>query len=218
MILKVNNLFMTLIAFVYKSVRKAWRILYVPYYHIATLIMLHANKVQFGSFHTYGIPIVGVSHKEGGKIIIGNNLRMNNGDAANNIGFTSRCVLRAERGATLCIGENVGMSQTALCAIGADITIGKNTQLGGGVKIYSSNFHSLNYIDRQDPRFADINNCVTAPVVVGDDCFIGAGVIILKGVTIGDRTVIGAGSVVVKPIPSDCIAVGNPCVMVKKIN
>ena len=209
---------MSPITIIYKSIRKIWRMLYAPYCHIVTLIILHSNKVQHGSIRTNGIPIINVPRKNGGKIIIGGNLRMNNGNAANNIGFTSRCVLRAERGATLCIGENVGMSQTALCAIGADITIGKNTQLGGGVKIYSSNFHSLNYIDRQDPRFADINNCVTAPVVVGDDCFIGAGVIILKGVTIGDRTIIGAGSVVVKPIPSDCIAVGNPCVMVKKIN
>lgn len=207
---------MSPIMLIYKSVRKIWRILYRSYCHITTLLMLHSNNVQYGSFHTNGIPIINVPRKNGGKIIIGNYLRMNNGNAANNIGFTSRCVLRAERGATLCIGENVGMSQTALCAIGADITIGKNTQLGGGVKIYSSDFHSMNYIDRRDPKGADKNNRKNAAVTLGSDCFIGAGTIILKGVAIGDRTIIGAGSIVTKSIPSDCIAAGNPCRIIKQ--
>ncbi|WP_419207797.1 sugar O-acetyltransferase [Photobacterium leiognathi subsp. mandapamensis] len=55
------------------------------------------------------------------------------------------------------------------------------------------------------------------PITVGDCVWIGAGAIILDGVTIGDRSVIGAGSVVTKDIPADCIAVGNPCRVVKKI-
>lgn len=184
--------------------------------HFATSLIMHSNNVRRGSFHTNGIPIIEVPRKNGGKIIIGNNLHMNNGCAANNIGFTSRCVLSVVGGSTICIGENVGMSQTVLHAVGADITIGRNTLLGGGVKIYSTDFHSLNYKDRRDPEDADINNRKSAPVVIGDDCFIGAGTIILKGVTIGDRTIIGAGSVVVKSIPSDCIAAGNPCRIMKQ--
>lgn len=141
---------------------------------------------------------------------------MNNGNANNTIGFSSRCTLLATDGAHLHIHDNVGMSQTALCAIGADIIIGKNTLLGGGVKIYSSDFHSLDYMDRRDPGNADKNNRKCTPVNIGDDCFIGAGTIILKGVTIGARTIIGAGSVVIKSIPADCVAAGNPCKVLKK--
>jgi acetyltransferase-like isoleucine patch superfamily enzyme len=53
------------------------------------------------------------------------------------------------------------------------------------------------------------------PVTIGEDCWIGMGVCILPGVTIGDRVIIGAGSVVAKDIPSDVIAVGNPCQPIK---
>lgn len=56
------------------------------------------------------------------------------------------------------------------------------------------------------------------PVHIGRNCWFGAGVIILPGVTVGDNAVIGAGSVVTKDIPSDVIAVGNPCRVIRKIN
>jgi galactoside O-acetyltransferase len=56
------------------------------------------------------------------------------------------------------------------------------------------------------------------PVHIGKNCWLGAGVIVLPGVTIGDNTVIGAGSVVTKDIPSDVVAVGNPCKVFRPIN
>ena len=56
------------------------------------------------------------------------------------------------------------------------------------------------------------------PVHIGKNCWLGAGVIVLPGVTIGDNTVIGAGSVVTKDIPSDVVAVGNPCRILREIN
>ncbi len=57
---------------------------------------------------------------------------------------------------------------------------------------------------------------LAAPVTIGNHVWIGGGVIILPGVTIGDNVVIGAGSVVTKDIPSDSVAYGNPCRVVKK--
>ena len=204
--------------FIYKSIRKIWRIfVYKPCCYVVTLILMRSNDVRHGRFRTNGIPIIFIDRK-GGKITIGNNLRMNNGNADNNIGFSNRCSLVAKNGAHLKIHDNVGMSQVALCAIEANITIGSNTLLGGGVKIYSSDFHSINHIDRRDYKAADVENRRSAPVVIGEDCFIGAGTIILKGVTIGNRTIIGAGSVVTKSIPDDCIAAGNPCRVIKRIN
>ena len=56
------------------------------------------------------------------------------------------------------------------------------------------------------------------PVHIGKNCWLGAGVIVLPGVTIGDNTVIGAGSVVTKDIPSNVVAVGNPCHVLREIN
>ncbi len=56
------------------------------------------------------------------------------------------------------------------------------------------------------------------PVHIGKNCWLGANVIVLSGVTIGDNSVIGAGSVVNKDIPSNVVAVGNPCKVLRQIN
>lgn len=55
------------------------------------------------------------------------------------------------------------------------------------------------------------------PVRIGRNCWIGAGAVILPGVTIGDNVVIGAGSVVTKDIPSNVVAVGNPCRVLREV-
>ena len=55
------------------------------------------------------------------------------------------------------------------------------------------------------------------PITVGDNVWFGAGVIVMPGVTIGDRSVIGAGSIVTKDIPSDVVAAGNPCRVLRPI-
>lgn len=60
-------------------------------------------------------------------------------------------------------------------------------------------------------------NSLTAPVTLGNNVWIGGGSIILPGVTIGDNTTIGAGSVVTKDIPANCLAVGNPCRVVRQL-
>ena len=56
------------------------------------------------------------------------------------------------------------------------------------------------------------------PVRIGNNCWIGAGALIMPGVTIGDNSVIGAGSVVTKDIPANVIAVGNPCKILREIS
>lgn len=56
------------------------------------------------------------------------------------------------------------------------------------------------------------------PVHIGKNCWIGAGVVIVPGITIGDNAVVGAGSVVTKDIPSNVVAVGNPCHVLREIN
>ena len=58
---------------------------------------------------------------------------------------------------------------------------------------------------------------VANPIKIGNNVWIGAGATILAGVTIGDNTVIGAGSLVKKDIPSNVVAVGVPCKVLREI-
>lgn len=57
-----------------------------------------------------------------------------------------------------------------------------------------------------------------APIHIGKNCWLGAGVIVVPGITIGDNVTIGAGSIVTKDIPSNMVAVGNPCKILREIN
>ena len=90
-------------------------------------------------------------------------------------------------------------------------------KIGGNVRIYDHDFHAVNYLARRDSQL-DMTQCKSAPVVIGDDVFIGANSIILKGVTIGDRSIIGAGSVVsLKEIPPDSLVAGNPARILRNL-
>ena len=139
---------------------------------------------------------------------------MNNGVKGNPIGCYERCTFFVDRGATLSIGDNVGISQAALVAI-ADITIGDNVKIGGGVQVFSSDFHSLDSKVRASDE--DMKYRKSAPVKIGNGVFIGARSIILKGVVIGDNSIIGAGSVVTKSVPENEIWAGNPARFIRKI-
>lgn len=92
----------------------------------------------------------------------------------------------------------------------AYVTIGDDAFIGPNVSIYTA-CHST------DPRKRNTREEWAQPVTIGNNCWIGGSVTILPGVTIGDNCTIGAGSVVVHDIPSNSIAVGNPCRVVKNI-
>lgn len=68
------------------------------------------------------------------------------------------------------------------------------------------------------PKLREKGYQYNAPIHIGRNCWLGAGVIVVPGVSIGDNTVIGAGSVVTKDIPSNVVAVGNPCRILREIN
>lgn len=89
------------------------------------------------------------------------------------------------------------------------ITIGKKVLFGPAVTIATAGH----------PIIPDMRKYMyTDSVKIEDNCWIGAGVTICPGVTIGENTVVGAGSVVVKDIPANCVAVGNPCRVVRSID
>lgn len=120
-----------------------------------------------------------------------------------------------QEGAQLIIGNETGMSQVSInCR--EEIIIGSYVKIGAGVMIFDSNFHSTDFLIRRENQ-KDWADAKTAPVYIEDDVFIGARSIIMKGVTIGARSIIAAGSVVTKSIPTDCIAGGNPCKVIKSL-
>jgi maltose O-acetyltransferase len=89
-------------------------------------------------------------------------------------------------------------------------TIGRQTQLGPAVPLYTAT-HPIDPVARTaGPELAH-------PIVIGSRVWIGGGSIVLPGVSIGDDTVVGAGSVVTKSLPGGVIAVGNPCRVVRAI-
>ena len=90
------------------------------------------------------------------------------------------------------------------------ITLGERVNLGVNVRIYDHDFHSLNPEQRTD-RKADQAHVKTAPVELGDDVFVGANAMILKGVKIGARSIVAAGAVVTRgEYPADSLIYGNP--------
>ena len=126
--------------------------------------------------------------------------------------------------------ETFRIEQPFICDYGYNIEIGEN--------FYSN--HNLIILDANKVVFGDnvfiAPNCsfytaghplevelrnkgfeYAKPIKVGDNVWIGGNVIVLPGVTIGDNTVIGAGSVVTKDIPSNVLAVGNPCRVIRTI-
>lgn len=117
-------------------------------------------------------------------------------------------------GVNIFFGDNCEVNMNCTFLDDNRIVIGDNALIAPNVQIYTA-FHPTRAADRfgearQDGSFAFCKT-QTAPVVIGDNVWIGGGAIILPGVTIGNNVVIGAGSVVTKDIPSDKVAIGSPC-------
>ncbi|MDO6764799.1 DapH/DapD/GlmU-related protein [Agarivorans sp. 1_MG-2023] len=170
---------------------------------LLNLLIFKAKNIQYVTFPKInGRPVV----INDGSILFGRDVKINSGVKTNPIGGDSICIFKTFSGGRITIGDNCGLSNCSIVAMCA-ISIGVNTKVGGGVKMYDSDFHSLNYIFRRD---SSADKSLSKSIHIGNDVFIGAHCIILKGVLIGDRAIVGAGSVVTKNIPSGQIWAGNP--------
>lgn len=115
-----------------------------------------------------------------------------------------------DHGNGLHIGEHTFINSGCTFLDGADIFIGRHVLIGPNCQFYTPN-HPMDYRLRRD----DVETC--HPIRIGDDSWLGGGVVVLPGVTIGARCVIGAGSVVTRDIPDDSVAVGNPARVVRRL-
>lgn len=108
------------------------------------------------------------------------------------------------------IGENFYANVNCVILDGAKVTFGDNVFIAPNCGFYTAG-HPLDVEQRnRGLEYA-------RPITVGNNVWIGAQVCVLPGVTIGDNCVIGAGSVVNRDIPSNSLAVGNPCRVIRKI-
>ena len=120
--------------------------------------------------------------------------------------------IRFHYGCHTCIGAHCFMNFNFTVQDDARVTIGDYCNFGPNVTIVTP-MHPMQGLQRRGIRCADGEErflCYAKPVVIGNDCWFGANVVVGPGVTIGDNCVIGAGSVVTRDIPANTFAAGAP--------
>lgn len=148
-----------------------------------------------------------------GDLVVGDDVRINSCRRFNPIGGNTFTSLYIKQGACVILKDHAGLSNVAIYS-NEKVEIGRYVKIGGNVSIYDTDFHSVNWENRRLYPDPDVQ---TEEVVIGDDVFVGAHSIILKGVKIGKRSVVAAGSVVTKSIPQDELWGGVPARFIKKL-
>ncbi len=113
-------------------------------------------------------------------------------------------------GSNIEVGDNFFASYNCVMVDCGKIIIGNNTMIAANVVITAAG-HPVHH----EPRIAGYEYGITT--VIGNNVWIGAGVVVNPGVRIGNNVVIGSGSVVTKDIPNNVIAVGNPCRVLRQV-
>ena len=121
-----------------------------------------------------------------------------------------RAPLYVDYGEHLTIGARTFVNFGLVALDVAPIAIGDDCQLGPNVQLLTP-WHP----PEPGPRRAKLEGA--APITIGDNVWLGGGVIVLPGVTIGDDSVIGAGAVVTKDVPPRVLAVGNPARVIRTL-
>lgn len=176
-------------------------------------LYLKLIHVKYGDgLRLKGIPFV--YNPKGAVITLGKNCVIKSSFLSNLVGLYSRTILLTRvPGAIIEIGDNVGISGATIYAR-SKIVIGRNTNIGGNVKILDNDFHPVDPVE----RLRDNKEAVgTLPVHIGENCFIGCNVLILKGSRLGNNCVVGAGAVVSGCFEDNCVIAGNPAKIIKRV-
>ena len=124
--------------------------------------------------------------------------------------FVLEAPFRCDYGYNIHLGENFFANYNLVILDCARVSIGKNALIGPDVGIYTAG-HPVHPV----PRSRDLEFAL--PITIGDNVWIGGKVLINPGISIGDNAVVGSGSVVTRDIPSNVIALGNPCKVLREI-
>lgn len=158
-----------------------------------------------------GTPII--QKCQGSKIRLGPGLVMRSWVTSNPVAPYHPVFLSTRSaGAEISIGDDFGITGGSIIA-NEQITIGDRVIVGGNCLIVDTDFHPLD----KNIRILDPKKAASKPVTIGDDVFIGAQSIILKGTSIGPGSIIGAGSVVSGEIPANVVAAGNPAIIIREL-
>ena len=125
-------------------------------------------------------------------------------------GAEIRPPLRCDYGYHIHVGARTFINYGAVLLDVATITIGEDVQVGPNVQ-----FLTPTHPVEAEARRAKLE--AAKPITVGDNVWLGGGVIILPGVSIGENTVVGAGAVVTKDLPANVVAVGNPARVIRPL-
>lgn len=117
---------------------------------------------------------------------------------------------QVDYGTNITIGDRVFANFGLIALDVVAITIGDDVQIGPNVQLLTPT-HPVD----AEQRLAKWE--AARPITIGDNVWLGGGVIVCPGVTIGDNTVVGAGSVVVRDLPANVVAVGNPAKVVRQL-
>ena len=125
-------------------------------------------------------------------------------------GTEIRSPFHVDYGTQISIGTRCFANYGLVALDVATITIGDDVQIGPNVQLLTPT-HPLEAEPRRQKWEA------AQPIVIGDNVWLGGGVIVLPGVSIGADTVVGAGAVVTRDLPSGVLAVGNPAKVVRQL-
>ncbi|MHC1684287.1 MAG: sugar O-acetyltransferase [Clostridiaceae bacterium] len=118
---------------------------------------------------------------------------------------------RCDYGYNISIGENFYSNYNCVILDCAKVSIGDNVFFAPNVGLFTAG-HPI------DVELRNTGAEYAFPITIGNNVWFGGGVVVNPGVTIGDNVVIGSGSVVTKDIPSNVVAAGNPCKVIREIN
>lgn len=184
-------------------------------------IYFFLNNIKYGkNFRVFNYLYLKIH--VGALVQIGNNCTIMSGAGLNPLSRNIKTCIYVGKKATLKLGNDVGISSSTLW-VKESVSIGNSVAIGADCIIMDTDAHNLDWKIRcseetnEYGESVDMVTAASAPIVIEDNVLVGARCIILKGVTIGARSIIGSGSIVTKDIPSDCIAAGNPCKVIKSI-
>ena len=193
--------------------------LYALKRYVITLFTTVFNRMNMGlskiniqkKFRSCGLLFIR-NYAPKGSVSIGRNCTINSCRLSDPIGGQTRTILLIMEDGKLSIGNNVGISNTAICCSQA-VTIEDEVAIGANCKLYDTDFHSIHASERLHGNI----NVKSAPVRICERAFLGSSVTVLKGVTIGREAVIATGSIVTKDVPAKEVWGGVPARFLKSI-
>ena len=183
-------------------------------------LIMRMTKVEYGkNLLLKGMQII--FNNRGAKLKIGENVTVKSSFFSNLVGLYSRTIIVTRTPeAVIEIGDNVGISGTTIYAR-KGIFIGDNTCIGGNCKILDNDFHPIEAEKRnillRNRNGGNSDLVPSKEIHIGKNCFIGCNSIVLKGTVLGDSCVVGAGTVVTGKFENNCVIVGNPARVIKRL-